>query len=78
MFIKLTKNGRNRIVSENDQFTINGLLKDGYTVVCDEAGVAEKYNMYRVKSEIVVESGKHTNFVESLNKSTETVVNIIE
>lgn len=78
MFIKLTKDGRNRIVSENDQYTINGLLKDGYTVVCDEAGVVEKYNMYRVKSEVVVESDKHTNFVESLNKSTETVVNIIE
>lgn len=78
MFIKLTKDGRNRVVSENDQYTINGLLKDGYTVVCDEDGEPEKYSMYRVRGNAVVENTKHNNFTESIKKSDDAVVNIIE
>lgn len=72
MYIKLYKSGRNRIVSENDSYTLNQLSKEGYTVVCDDTGKPEKYSMYGVKVETVVESNKDDKITDTTDKKDTT------
>lgn len=55
MFIKLCKDGRNRIVDPNDVVLINELTRDGYKLVCDEAGKPKVCDMTNYKNKEAVE-----------------------
>lgn len=77
MYIKLCKNGCNRIVDPNNTLLINQLVNSGYKVVCDETGKPKKFDMTKYANKAKVEDTETAAALAKLNtddKKPETPV----
>lgn len=74
MFIKLCKNGRNRIVDTNNTSLINELTNDGYKLVCDEAGKPKVIDMTKYVNKETVEDKDTAAALAKLSVSTKPPV----